>query len=46
MTALELAERMDRYPNELLVWAAEDYLRDEELRDAQLEARAKAAVNG
>lgn len=46
MTATELAERMDKNPNELLVWAAEDFLRDEEARDAALIARAKAAVRG
>ena len=46
MTAYELADRLDKDPSELALWAAEDVLRDEERRDAALAARAKAAVRG
>ena len=46
MTATELAERMDNYPDELVVWAAEDVLREEDARDAAMVARAKAAIRG
>lgn len=42
MTVFELAERMDE--RELTLWVAEDFLRDEERRDAALEAKAKASV--
>lgn len=44
MTVAELAERMDE--RELLLWVAEDHIRDEERRDAAMEARVKAAVRG
>ena len=38
-TVYELAERMS--PAEFMLWNAEYVLRDEERRDAELEARAK-----
>lgn len=37
---------MDKNPDELLLWVAEDVIRSEEERDAMLLARAKAAANG
>lgn len=42
MTAMELAERMDE--REMDLWFAEGLLREEERRDAELLARAKAAA--
>ncbi len=42
MTVFELADRMD--DDELTLWLREDLLRDEERRDKELEARAKARV--
>jgi len=42
MTAEELVGRISA--GEVGLWEAEDYLRDEDRRDAALEARAKAAV--
>ena len=44
MTVFELVERMDE--RELTLWVAEDFLRDEERRDAGLVARAKANARG
>lgn len=43
MTVMELAERMDA--DELGLWMTEDMLRDEDRRDAELEARAKARAH-
>ena len=44
MTVAELAERLDT--DELGLWAAEDFIRDEERRDQEMLARAKARARG
>ena len=44
MTVFELADRMDA--RELTLWTAEDYLRNEERKDAEMDARVKAKVRG
>ena len=44
MTVYELADRLDKNPEELRLWLAEDLLRDEEGRDRAMIARAKAAI--
>ncbi len=43
-TVLELAERMTA--DEFVLWEAEYALRDEERRDAELEARARRRAHG
>lgn len=44
LTVLELAERMTA--EEFVLWEAEYRLRDEERRDAELEARARRNAHG
>jgi hypothetical protein len=44
LTVLELAERMTA--EEFVLWEAEYRLRDEERRDAELEARARRKAHG